>query len=153
MNNSRKEEPYEMNSCHRIKKYIKILVVDDDSNSTKLLKLVLESFGFEVVISTDGREGLELASSELPDVIILDVRMPSLNGWQVCERLKRSPKTKPIPVIFFTAYSQKTDFEKSKRLGAELFLNKPLDPEELIPKIWEILDKDNKYQSEGEKWE
>ena len=127
-----------------IKKNAKILIVDDDNKSIELLKLNLEAYGFDVVTSLNGGEGLDKAFSELPDAIILDVRMPVLNGWQVCERLKKDPGAKAIPVIFLTAYSQKTDFEKSKKMGADLFLTKPLDPEELVQKIREILDSDNK---------
>jgi CheY-like chemotaxis protein len=140
-----------MGACPGVNNNTRILVVDDDSSSVKLLKLNLETYGFDVVTTTNGRDGLEKASSELPDVIILDVRMPELNGWQVCEKLKKDPQTGAIPVIFFTAYSQKTDFEKSKKLGAALFLNKPLDPEELVEKIREILDYDNKDLFKGEK--
>lgn len=132
-----------MSACPGEENRARILIVDDDKSSINLLKLNLEAYGFEVIISTNGREGLEKAYSELPDVIILDVRMPVLNGWQVCEQLKKDPRTKAIPLIFFTAYSQKADFEKSQKLGADLFLNKPLDPEELVESIWNILHKNN----------
>jgi CheY-like chemotaxis protein len=133
-----------MSACPGINKKAKILVVDDDTKAIELLKLNLESYGFDVVTATGGREGLDKAFSESPDTIILDVRMPDLDGWQVCGRLKKDPQTKAIPVIFLTAYSQKTDFEKSKKLGAHLFLTKPLDPEELAQKIRGTLESDNK---------
>ncbi len=133
-----------MNACPGFIKKNKILVIDDDNNAIKLLKLNLEAYGFDVATAINGREGLDKALSEPPDAIILDVRMPVLNGWQVCERLKNDPRAEAIPVIFLTAYSQKTDFEKSKKLGADLFLTKPLDPEELAQKIWGVLDRKNK---------
>jgi CheY-like chemotaxis protein len=129
----------------------KILVIDDDKKSINLLKLNLEVYGFEVVTARNGREGLETAISESPNVIILDVRMPIFNGWQVCERLKKEPRTESIPVIFLTAYSQKTDRERSKRVGADLFLTKPIDPEELEQKIRKILDGNKKDESGEEK--
>jgi len=140
-----------MGACTGIRKNAKILIVDDDDKSINLLKLNLEAYGFDVATAINGREGLDKAFSELPDAIILDVRMPVLNGWQVCERLKKDPRVEAIPVIFLTAYSQKTDFEKSKKLGADLFLTKPLDPEELVQKIRGILDldSDNKILSDG----
>jgi DNA-binding response OmpR family regulator len=139
-----------MSACQGAATISKILVVDDDSNAVKLLKLNLEAYGFDVVMAINGRDGLDKASSESPDAIILDVRMPDLNGWQVCERLKKDPKTKAIPVIFLTAYSQKNEFEKSKTLGAELFLTKPLDPVELTQKIRGILDRNNTDREKGE---
>ncbi|MFC1585490.1 PleD family two-component system response regulator [Fibrobacterota bacterium] len=117
-----------------------ILVIDDDRSATKLLKLNLEVYGFNVLIAISGRDGLAKAFSELPEAIILDVRMPDLNGWHVCERLKNDPRTAGIPVLFLTAYSQETDFEKSQKLGASLFLTKPFDPEELVQKIRGILE-------------
>lgn len=142
-----------MVACPGIETNAKILVVDDDYKAIELLKLNLEAYGFNVDTAINGREGLDKALSEPPDAIILDVRMPVLNGWQVCERLKKDPRAEAIPVIFLTAYSQKTDFEKSKKLGADLFLIKPLDPEELVQKIRGILDlnRDNKILSNGEK--
>ncbi len=139
-----------MSACPGIKINAKILVIDDDNKATELLKLNLESYGFNVVTATGGREGLDKAFSEPPDAIILDVRMPVLNGWQVCERLKKDPRTEAIPLIFFTAYSQKTDFEKSKKLGADLFLTKPLDTEELVQKIKGILVNENKELLKGD---
>ena len=140
-----------MDACPGVIKNSQILVVDDDTNAIKLLKLNLEAYGFDVITAINGREGLDKAFSELPDAVILDVRMPDLNGWQVCERLKKNPRTEAMPVIFFTAYSKKNDFEKSKKLGASLFLTKPLDPEELVEKIREILDRDNKDPYKREK--
>ncbi len=142
-NDCLKERIEEMSACPGIKKNTKILVIDDEYKSIKLLKLNLDDYGFDVITATNGREGLDKAFSEVPDAIILDVRMPGLDGWQVCESLKKNPQTTTIPLIFLTAYSQKNDFEKSKKLGADLFLTKPLDPEELVHKIREILDKDN----------
>jgi DNA-binding response OmpR family regulator len=131
-----------MGACPGEKK-TNILVIDDDKNATKLLKLNLEAYGFNVTIAITGRDGLAKAFADPPHAIVLDVRMPDLSGWQVCERLKNEPRTTDIPVIFFTAYSQETDFQKSKKLGAAIFLNKPLDPEELAEKIREILNGNN----------
>ena len=145
--NRYKEGIDKMGACPGVKTNGKILVIDDDY-AIELLKLNLESYGFDVVTTIDGEEGLEKASSELPDTIILDVRIPNLNGWQVCERLKKNPKTKHIPVIVFTAYSQKTDFEKSKKSEADLFLNKPIDPDELVQKIHETINKYKKKSKE-----
>jgi CheY-like chemotaxis protein len=140
-----------MSACPGVKTNTKILVVDDDKNAIKLLKLNLEAYGFTVLTAISGRNGLDQAFSELPEAIILDVRMPDLNGWQVCERLKNEPRTQAIPVIFLTAYSQKTDFEKSKKLRADLFLNKPLDPEKLAQKIRGVLGGNDKDLSGEEK--
>ncbi|MGD9200379.1 MAG: response regulator [Chitinispirillia bacterium] len=132
-----------MSVCPENRKIIKILIIDDDIESTKLLELVMQSFGFDVVTSITGMNGLKKASTEQPNIIILDVRIPDLNGWQICKRLKKNPLTETIPIIFYTAYSQINDVEKSERLGAELFLNKPLDPEILVQKIRKIFDKYN----------
>jgi len=140
-----------MSACPGINPGVKILVVDDDKNAAKLLKLNLEEYGFTIITAISGKDGLSKSFSELPHAIILDVRMPDLNGWQVCERLKKDPRTAAIPVIFLTAYSQTTDFEKSKKLGADLFLNKPLDPEELAQNIKGVLDRNNEDLSGEEK--
>jgi DNA-binding response OmpR family regulator len=132
-----------MSVCPENRKSIKILIIDDDIESTKLLELVMQSFGFDVVTSITGMDGLKKASTEQPNIIILDVRIPDLNGWQICKRLKKNPLTETIPIIFYTAYSQINDVEKSERLGAELFLNKPLDPEILVQKIRKLFDEYN----------
>lgn len=149
-NGCRKERMEKMSACPGVETGPKVLVVDDDINAIKLVKLNLEAYGFEMVTAVSGKEGMDKALSEKPDAVILDVRMPDVDGWQVCKWLKENLRTTAIPVIFLTAYSQKTDFEKSKKLGAALFLNKPLDPEELAQKIREVLDGNKKKEERKE---
>ena len=109
----------------------KILIIEDEENLVKLLSVNLKTRGFSVVAASDGEEGLEMAFAEMPDAVILDVRLPSIDGWEICQRLKNNEKTKHIPVIFLTAASQKKDAEKASEVGGDLYLTKPFDPLEL----------------------
>src|ERR1700709_2332975 len=105
----------------------KILVVDDEEHIVMILKDSLEFSGFEVVTAPDGSEALAAVDRENPELIVLDIGMPKLDGWEVCRRLKSDPKTKSIPVIILTAYAQTSDQRKGMELGADRFITKPCD--------------------------
>ena len=130
-----------MSACPGIIINSKILIICNDNSVIVLLKLNLEAYGFYVDTTMSGKEGLNRVFSELPDTVILEVHMPDLNGWELYESLRKDSRTEATSVIFFTADPQKADFEKSKKLGTDLLLIKPIDPEELVWKIWGILDK------------
>ena len=99
----------------------KILVVDDEEHIVMILKDSLEFSGFQVVTAYNGVEALERVELDSPDLIILDIGMPKLDGWEVCRRLKSDEKTKAIPVIILTAYAQTSDQRKGMQLGADRF--------------------------------
>jgi len=118
---------------------IKILVVEDEPHISSLLKATLEMIGYEVSVAQDGVEGLEKVSLEHPDLILLDVKMPRMNGWEVCEKLKSDTETKKIPFIIVTAYSNKESRQKSMDFGADDFLPKPFESQILIASVEKAL--------------
>ena len=121
-----------MNAHHKIKK---ILVVDDDPTMTMLLNKYLTSSGYEVIAENDPVAGLELAMTRQPDLIILDVMMPMINGYNFCRLLKEEEKQKNIPVILLTSRDQMKDIEIGLEMGAEAYLAKPLNITELLKTI------------------
>lgn len=112
-----------------------ILVVDDDEANRELLRDLLEVQGHEVVEAENGGAALELVQNCLPDVILLDVMMPVMDGFEVCQRLKEDPKTAPIPVIMITALQEREDRLRGIKAGANDFLTKPIDKEDVILRL------------------
>lgn len=110
----------------------KILVVDDERPIVRLVQVNLEHAGYEVVTAYDGREALEKVEQEKPDLIILDVMMPQMDGFEVMQRLQANPKTRDIPVIMLTAKAQDADVFRGWQSGVTLYLTKPFSPFELI---------------------
>lgn len=103
-----------------------------------LLKDNLEEFGFEVVTATNGQEALDQAFSTQPTVIVLDVEMPKLNGWQVCEKIRGDSRFKNVPILILSAYAQPEDIKKGLSLGASKYMTKPFKMKELIDVILEL---------------
>jgi CheY-like chemotaxis protein len=122
----------------------RILVVDDDNTLREFLQMVFTEKGYEAITAADGAEGLRMAFSELPDVIILDVTMPKLSGWEVCKRLKKDDATKNIPIIFLTAKDQVPDKLLGLELGGDRYLTKPFDLEQLEKTVEELLQQKRK---------
>jgi len=119
----------------------KILVVDDEIIVIKIAQKNLETHGYEVITAHDGEEGFKKAKSETPDLIILDVMLPKMNGYQVCHSLKTDALYKHIPVILFTDKAL-DDFEGvGKEVKADAFVAKPFDSKVLLSKIEELLKK------------
>ncbi len=118
---------------------VKILVVEDDADILQLVKYNLEAAGFEVVTAKDGYTALTQARQHLPDLIILDLMIPDLDGLEVCKELKRSSETKRIPVIMLTARGEEIDRIVGLELGAEDYVVKPFSPRELILRIRAVL--------------
>ncbi|MAF13651.1 MAG: response regulator [Parcubacteria group bacterium] len=122
------------------KKKVKILVVEDEGFLLNLYQARLEQAGYEVIKGSNGAEGFSLASLELPDLILLDVMMPQVDGYEMLQKVKANPKTKKIPVIIFSNLSQKEEVEKGLRLGAKDFIIKTsVTPTELAAKVKEYL--------------
>ncbi|WP_274377643.1 methanogen output domain 1-containing protein [Methanolobus vulcani] len=115
-----------------------MLVVDDEIMNIELLKAYLED-DYSVISATNGRDALDLVPTEKPDVILLDVMMPDLNGYQVCETLKGDPETQFIPVIMVTALSGRDDWIAGIEAGADEFLTKPVNKMELLTRITSLL--------------
>ena len=126
----------------------KILIIDDEKDLVKLVKEILELEDFEVSAAYDGEEGLRKVISEIPDLILLDIKMPGLNGFQVLERLKIDKATSHIPVVMLTTSTLRQDRDKAFDLGAVDYVIKSLEGFELGERIHKILkgrfkDKDN----------
>lgn len=120
----------------------RILVVDDEPDLLKTAVDLLESEGYEVLSAHDGQEGLEKARREKPDLILLDVLMPKLNGYQVCRALKGGPETQSIPVIMLTSKAQEIDKFWGKETGADDYVTKPYEIEDLLARAAKFLKKD-----------
>lgn len=117
----------------------KILITEDSPTILAMAKDVLESSGYSVICAVDGQEALNLARKECPDLIILDLMLPKLDGYKVCRMLKFDEKYKQIPIIIFTARTQESDIKLGKEVGADAYLTKPFEPEILLGKIAELL--------------
>lgn len=119
-----------------------ILVVDDDIHATTLFKTLLSAKGFEAVIVNDSATAVEVADSTNPDLIILDLMMPSPNGFEVCRMLRADPKFSKIPIVIFTAMGDKESKEAALEAGADEFLTKPFRVEDLMQRLQALLQKD-----------
>jgi two-component system phosphate regulon response regulator PhoB len=117
----------------------RVLVVEDDSDILQLVVYNVRSAGFEALTSQEGYEALTLAKQQLPDLIILDLMLPGLDGIEVCKELKRSPETRNIPVIMLTARGEEVDRIVGLELGADGYVVKPFSPRELILRIRAVL--------------
>ncbi|HZQ80069.1 MAG TPA: response regulator [Acidimicrobiia bacterium] len=116
-----------------------VLVVDDDPVILKLLEVNFEMEGFEVVRAADGFEGLERARAVRPDIVVLDVMMPRMTGYEVAKALREDEDTAHIPIIFVTARAQSTDVERGMELGVDDYVTKPFDPLDLIARVNALL--------------
>ena len=113
----------------------KILVVDDEPEVIELVKYNLEQTGFEVEAAADGTEALKIARSVLPDLILLDLMLPEMDGLEVCKVLRRDPKTAAIPIIMLTAKAGEIDRIVGLELGADDYVTKPFSPRELVLRV------------------
>lgn len=112
-----------------------ILIVDDNPNNVQLLKAVMTMRGFDVLVAKNGLHALETVKAELPDIILLDIMMPEMDGFEACQKLKESPATKNIPIIFLTAKSHIDDIMKGFELGAVDYITKPFSSNELVARV------------------
>ncbi|MCX5687872.1 MAG: response regulator [Candidatus Omnitrophica bacterium] len=119
----------------------RILIVDDEEDILNVLRFRLEANNYEVLSASDGQEGLNKARSEKPNLIILDLMLPKLDGYKVCRMLKFDESYKAIPIIIFTARAQKNDEELGMEMGADAYIAKPFEPAILLGKIKELLEK------------
>ena len=113
----------------------KILVIEDEPDFSKAIRVLLESNGFEVVSAYSGKEGLSMARNVSPDLIILDVMLPEIDGYKICRLLKFDERYRKIPIILLTARAQEEDKLLGKQTGADAYLVKSQKPEVLIEKI------------------
>lgn len=117
----------------------RILICDDDPTILRLLQVNLELEGYDVLLANHGEEAYEVATREIPDLIILDIMMPRMDGYQTCEKLKATEATEAIPVIFLSAKAQQSDIDVGKSFGVSDYLTKPFDPETLVQVVERLL--------------
>lgn len=121
----------------------KILIVDDEVHIRMLLEQTLEEleedFGIEILSAQNGEEGLALIKTQQPDVVFLDIMMPKLNGYEVCQRVKDDPSITDIGIVLLTAKGQEVDRRQGLELGASRYMTKPFDPDEVLKVAKELL--------------
>ncbi len=119
----------------------KVLVIDDEAPIRLLCRVNLEAEGMEVIEAPDGPSGVDKAREERPDVILLDVMMPGLDGWRVAEQLFKDDRTVRIPIIFLTARAEFRDRARGLDIGGVDYVTKPFNPLELAPLVQSLLDR------------
>ncbi len=119
----------------------KILIIDDEPDILEMLVLRLEANDYEVISATDGQKGLDKARNENPDLIILDLMLPKIDGFKVCRMLKFDERFKKIPIVLFTARTQEADMKLGQEVGADAYITKPFEPNILLGKVAELLKK------------
>ena len=120
----------------------KILIVDDEPHIRLLLEQALEELedkGVELLTAENGEQGLAAVRREKPELLFLDVMMPKMNGFDVCRAVKDDPATKGVYIVMLTAKGQEFDRQKGDEVGADLYMTKPFDPDEIVAKAFEVL--------------
>jgi DNA-binding response OmpR family regulator len=115
----------------------RILIVDDEPNIAASLEFLLQRGGYDVRVAHDGEEALAQAEAFVPELVLLDVMMPKLNGYEVCQRLRQGGRQ--VKIVMLTARGREVDMEKGKALGADLYVTKPFSTRELVAQVRELL--------------
>jgi len=119
----------------------RILLIEDETDMVYALTLQLEAVDYKVLSATDGQAGLDMARKEKPDLIILDLMLPRMDGYKICRMLKFDERYKQIPIIMFTARAQEQDRKLAQEVGADAYITKPFDSKVLLDKIGALLKK------------
>ena len=127
------------NDSEKQEKKIKVLIADDDENIITIIRDFLEPYPFEIFEATNGKEAIGMAFTKSPDILVLDIMMPYMNGYMVCEELKKHEYTKDIPVIILSARTSLDDKLKAMEIGINDYIGKPFDPRELEARIKMVL--------------
>jgi DNA-binding response OmpR family regulator len=117
----------------------KILVVDDDPYILMSLEFLMKKNGYEVMVARNGTEALDLVEKQIPDLVLLDIMMPDVDGYEICKHIKKSAKLKHSKVVFMSAKSKEVDIQKGYDLGASLYVTKPFSTRELVKKVNELI--------------
>ncbi len=117
----------------------KILVIEDDPATTRLVDYSLRHHGYQVITASNGLDGIRKAQSESPDLVILDVMLPGMDGFEIAIRLRTDPATSKILILMFSAKTQDIDRETGAKVGADDYLNKPAAPAEIIARVEKLL--------------
>jgi DNA-binding response OmpR family regulator len=117
----------------------KILVVDDDPYILMSLEFLMKKNGFEVMVARNGTEALDIVEKQVPDIVLLDIMMPDVDGYAICKHIKSSKKLKEAKVVFMSAKSKETDIRKGYDLGASLYVTKPFSTRQLLKQVQELI--------------
>jgi DNA-binding response OmpR family regulator len=117
----------------------KILIAEDERDIRELVSFTLKFAGYEVVAASDGQDAYEKTLAEKPDLILMDVRMPRMTGYEACKKMKEEPSIKNIPVVFLSAKGQEAEIRTGLEAGADEYILKPFAPDELIARVGELL--------------
>ena len=131
--------PYQRISLQKIKEMKKILIVDDEPNIVMSLEYTFKKNNYEVFIARDGQEALDIVKTSYPDVIILDVMMPMVDGYATIEQIRKDDNLKHTKVIFLSAKNKESDIEKGMALGADAYMTKPFSIKKVVDKVMELL--------------
>lgn len=112
-----------------------ILVIDDDAMNREVMEAFLSSENYDVLLASNGEDGLASANQNLPDAIVLDIRMPDMSGFDVCQQLKNETSTGSIPIMIVSGFDDKKDIERGKEVGADDFLTRPFDGDDLLARV------------------
>jgi len=119
----------------------KILIAEDERDIRDLITYTLQFAGYEVVLAGDGEEAVRLALQEMPDLVLMDVRMPRMTGYEACKAIKANEKTKGIPVVFLSAKGQEAEIQAGIQAGAVEYMVKPFSPDQLTARVQVVLAK------------
>jgi len=129
----------------------KILIIEDDPAISRLVDYSLRHEGHEVITAANGLEGIRKARKEAPDLVILDVMLPGMDGFEICHRLRSEPDTAQLPILMFSAKAQEIDKHTGLNVGADDYLPKPASPAEIVDRVAKLLEKKRGGKSSGEK--
>jgi two-component system, cell cycle response regulator DivK len=124
---------------------VRILIVEDNADNLELMRFLLDHAGYEVLCTTNGLQALEAARLQIPNLIILDLGLPELDGWSLAAKLKDDLLTQHIPLVAVTAYTLSTDRKRAMAAGCDGFIGKPMDVKTFVQDIQVFLDKDTKH--------
>jgi len=119
----------------------RILIAEDERDIRDLIAFTLRFAGYEVLTANNGEEAVQMTQKELPDLVLTDVRMPKMTGYEACKQIKADPRTQHIPVVFLSAKGQEAEVQSGMAAGADEYLLKPFAPDQLTRKVAEILSK------------
>jgi two-component system alkaline phosphatase synthesis response regulator PhoP len=129
----------------------KILVIEDDPATSRLVDYSLRHEGYQVITASNGLEGIRKAHDESPDLIILDVMLPGMDGFEICHRLRAESDTARLPILMFSAKAQEIDKDTGLKVGADDYLPKPAAPAEILDRVEKLLSKKGSSQTKQEK--
>jgi DNA-binding response OmpR family regulator len=125
---------------YRMEDVKKVLVVDDDPYILMSLEFLMKKNGYDVMVARNGVEALETVEKQMPDVVLLDIMMPDVDGYEICKHIKKSAKLKHTKVVFMSAKTKEADLQKGYDLGASLYITKPFSTRELVKQVKELMN-------------